>query len=388
MARKRLVSKRAAEAARFDDLDAVAKAFSGFRPAHEVLTRVRAVPTIFPQYDHATRVGGQPIERITLVHGPSGQGKTKFTLGLARSFLARSHPVFMVDAERTTPWPWIEMSLGPYAQSPLFFARRPDTYEGTVTEVRDFCNTLRKQRDTKKVSADTSALIIVDSIRKLVPKDQWDKIMQLGKEKGDGKVRDRSAQQKAMMNAAWCDELVPLLEQSNAGMVIIARETEDPDADMRSRMYGTNYKVGGGKALYYDASLDCRIERQRYVTKDAGEGNKPIVYGERHRITITKSKVGAKENKTTICFFHSSNGLLVPEGFDLARDVLEMARTFGIVKGDSWMKWRNNKWQGEHAAVRKLTAAPELLAELEAEVRARFAEVNPLEVSDDGEVLS
>jgi RecA/RadA recombinase len=384
MARKRMLTKRAAEAARFDDLDAVAKAFSGFRPAHEVLTRVRAVPTILPGFDHATKVGGFPIERITLVHGPSGQGKTSMTLGLTRSFLELGHPVFFVDAERTTPRSWIDTMLGPYATSPIFKAERPETYEETVLKVREFCNTVRKLRDKRP---DLSGLIVVDSIRKLVPKDQWDKIVQQSKKDDGGKVRDRSAQQKASMNATWCDELIPLLEKAGAGMVIIARETEDPDADMRARMYGTNYKVGGGAALYYDASLDCRVDRQRYVTKESKEGTRPIVYGERHRISIKKSKVAGKEDKTTLGYFHTSNGGLVPEGFDRARDVLELARRFEIVKGESWMKWRSCKFQGEHAAVRKLTAEPELLAELEAEVRARFVSVNPLEVSHDGEVL-
>jgi RecA/RadA recombinase len=382
--RRRVTTKRAATNAKMSDLAAAAKAFSAFRPAHEVLSRVRAVPTIFPQFDHATKVGGFPLERITLVHGPSGEGKTSFTLGLVCSFLRRNHLALFVDAERTTPWPWVVTSLGEHATSPLFFARRPTTYEQVVTEVREFCATLRKQRDAGKVHEDTSALIVIDSIRKLVPEDQWKKILQLGKDKGDGKVKDRSAQIKAAMNAAWCDELIPLLEQSSAGMVIIARETEDPDANARSRMYGTNYKVGGGKALYYDASLDVRVERQKYVVKEVKEGLRPLVYGERHRITIKKSKVAGKEDKTTICYFHTSNGTLTPEGFDRARDVVELAKRFGIVKGESWISWRSSRWQGEHAAVRKLSSSPEILDALEAEVRAKFKSGDALEVDEDG----
>ena len=50
---------------------------------------MRAVPTIFPQYDRATRVGGHPIERWTTVHGPSNHGKTTFLHGLGASFLQR-----------------------------------------------------------------------------------------------------------------------------------------------------------------------------------------------------------------------------------------------------------------------------------------------------------
>ena len=39
----------------------VAATFSAWKPAREVMTAVRAVPTIFPQYDRATRVGGHPF---------------------------------------------------------------------------------------------------------------------------------------------------------------------------------------------------------------------------------------------------------------------------------------------------------------------------------------
>lgn len=400
--RRRVSDKRAAQKTQRSDLAAVAKAFTGFRPASEVLTRVRAVPTIFPQFDHGTKVGGLPTERIALLHGPSGEGKTYFTLGLVRSFVALGNPTYFVDAERTTPENFVRLALGDLASSPLFLADRPSTYEAVVQDVRKFCNRVKELRAAGKLSADACGLIIVDSIRKLVPAEQWKKILELSKEKDDGKVRNRGAQIKAMMNAAWCDELIPLLEQTGCTMVVIARESDDPNADARAKMYGGGYITGGGKALYYDASLDIRVERAKYVTKDMGEGARPLVYGERHRITIKKSKVAGKEDKTTVCYFHTSNGKLVPEGFDRARDVLELARRFEIVKapgargkkksakaaGGGWMMWGGHRWQGEHAAVKRLTEQPDVLAKLEAEVRERFTTDRPTEIDDaTGEVL-
>src|SRR5205814_10673608 len=67
-----------------------------------------AVPTRFIQFDHSTRVGGLPIERFMLMHGPSGLGKTEMAIGLEDSFLERDHFVFHVDSERTTPITWAE----------------------------------------------------------------------------------------------------------------------------------------------------------------------------------------------------------------------------------------------------------------------------------------
>lgn len=397
MRRRVYADERAVHNAKSKELQEVAAAFKSFRPSSESSMRVRAVPTIFPQFDHGVRVGGLPLQRITLVHGPSGQGKTYYTLGLARSFLRANNPVQFIDAERTLEEGFIRLGLGAeferhheqndageWVPSGLWLPQRPTSYEATRLEVRNFFNTVAKQR---KKNPKLAGLCIVDSIRKLVPEEQWKRIQELAKASDKEKARDRSAQIKALMNAAWCDELIPLLEQTGCAMVIIARETEDPDADPRMKRYGLGVKTGGGSALYYDASLDIRVDRQRYVTKDAGEGLRPVVYGERHRITITKSKVSGKEDKTTICFFHSSNGKLVPAGLDRARDVLDLARKFGIVKGEGWMKWRQHKWQGEHAAVRKLTAESKVLDMLEAEVRARFDSNKPLEVTSDGEVL-
>jgi RecA/RadA recombinase len=370
------------------DLESVAKAFTGFRPASEVLTYVRAVPTIFPQYDHGTRVGGHPADRIALLHGPSGQGKSYFSLGLCASFLDLDFPALYVDAERTLELGFVRTVMGARAEHPLFFL--PDqlsTYEEVRKLVRAWCNRVREMRAKGKLPADACGLIIVDSIRKLVPSDMWDRLNEAAKSRDAEKARDRSAQIKAAMNAVWCDELIPLLEQTGCTMVIIARETDDPDADPRMKKYGHGYKIGGGSALYYDASLVVRVDRQRYVTKESKEGLRPTVFGERHRVTIKKSKVAGKEDKTTICFFHSSNGKLVPQGPDRARDVLELARSFGLVKGAGSLAWGAIKWRGEHAAVKALTAAPEQLARLEAEVRARFKAVRPLEVTEDGEVV-
>lgn len=366
-------SERAARNERLKNFASVAEEFKSFRPAREVLTRVRAVPTIFPQFDFATRVGGLPIERFSLLHGPSGGGKTYWTIGLMLSFLMRDHFAVLIDAERTTPITWLENAMGEYATHPFFFADRPTTYEMTVQAVRHFLNTLRKLRDSGKVPETTSALIVVDSIRKLVPKDQFDRIMKAAKGAGDKaeKVKDRSAQIKAAMNAAWMDEIIPILEETEAAMVVIARETDDPDADPRVKAWGGGYKVGGGKALYYDASMNMRVSRLKAYGKKVGDPPKLTPYGDLHRVDITKSKVSGKtEEFHAKCEFHISNGVWVPAGFDRARDVLDLARSLDIVQGLTWLKFGSTKWQGEDQAVKKLSENPKLLAEIEAECRA------------------
>lgn len=369
-------------------LSAVSSAFKAFRPAREVLKRVRAVPTRFAQLDHAVRVGGFPIERFSLVHGPSNEGKTMFMIGLMDSFLTRDHFVLFVDAERTTPVQWAESLMGSMVDHPGFFADRPVSYEDTIANVRNFLNTVAELRAKNKVHEDTSALVVVDSLRKLVPSDLMKEIL---KSEADGANikggRDRGAQLKAKMNSAWCDELVPLLEHANAGFIAVAREMQDPDADMWAKKFGNDYKVGGGSSIYYDASLVMRIERAKWITD--GEGRDRLTYGEQHRITIKKTKVAGKDDKTAVCFFHSSNGVLIPAGFDRARDVLDLAERFGIVeKRGSVYSYNGEKISsGQHNVVKILSASPEHLAMIEKDVRAKFEETPPVEITEDGEVL-
>ncbi len=393
-------------------LGKTAKAWGAFRPASQVLTAVKAVPTIFPGLDWATKVGGLPIERFTLVHGPSGQGKTKLTIGLLLSFLMRGHLACLIDAERTTPVDWLRAAMGKYADSDGFFGDRPKTYEGVVKYVREMLNTLRKLRDGGKLPNDTSMLIVVDSIRKLVPEDIFKRIMAgaraaeeaLGGKSGSGQGtnrnkkpervgRDRGSMIKAQMNSAWMDELIPLLEEAQAAMVVIARETLDPDADQAAKMWGNDYKVGGGSALYYDASLVLRVERQGFVRKSRSDeekaaGVKDVIYGERHRVTVRKSKVSGKEDAQTQWYFHDSNGTLIPVGFDRARDLIDLGKKFGMIKTKgSWLMWNGYKWQGEHKAIQKITANVDLLGRLESAVRDKFPTIAPVEFNSDGVIL-
>lgn len=366
-------------------LAAVAASFGDWRPRAEVIRAVEYVPTSFVQYDHVTAVGGHPVGRVALIHGPSNHGKTTVALGLGLSFLARGHFFAIADAERTTTDKWVRDLMGATSDHPAFVALPVKTYEQVRGSVRALCDRIAGARVKGQLPEDTTALVLVDSIRKLVPAKLWEELSKAQaadaadkpKKKGRfGKKGDkgidgyggRAAQLKAALNAAWVDELVPLLADTRIAMAVIARETVDPDADAFA---SKDWKVGGGSALYYDASLDIRV--MRGWTSDTTTGE---VFGERHRLEIHKTKIAGKLERVPSAHVHVSNGALTPYGFDRARDVLELAIRFGVCEvAGSWVKWgKRSIGQGENQAVVKLTGSP-LLAELEAEVRAhvRFA---------------
>jgi hypothetical protein len=365
---------------RLSQMAAVAGRFQSFRPAVDVLTKVRAVPTIFPQIDLATRVGGWPIERFGLVHGPSNEGKTLFLIGLGLSFLMGGHFFNFVDAEFTTPSTWLDLYMGrQYVAHPGFSALRPRTYEQTVDAVRSSAEAIGDAKAHGELDPDVSCLYVVDSLRKLVPKNLLAKIMKESAEaapkKGKGGrgggargvdgLGGRAAQHKAALNAQWLDELVPLLAQTGTAMVVVARESEVADA----QPWEDDFKVGGGKAIYYDSSLAARIKRASFIT----DSNKRVL-GERHEVTIRKTKVGKKGDvKRPVAHFSTSNGLLVPEGFDSQRDVIEQALDYEVAElAGSRIKWRGKQLgNGFDQATKKLHNDPELYAEFLAEVRAK-----------------
>ena len=345
----------------------VATSFGNWKPAGEVLTAVRAHPTIFPLVDRATGVGGWPIQRIGLVHGPSNHGKTAFVHGLGLSFLNSGNFYAFVDAEYTTPSDWLRTLMAEQADHPGFVAMRPRNYEQTVKAVREFAQTIANQRAKGALPPDVTGLIVVDSVRKLVPKKLLDNMM---KDSGglDG-ASGRGAMMKAALNGQWLDELVPLMFHANLGMVFISREIENTDTAMKLNEPGAgfDYKVQGGKAMLYESSLVTRITRS--WVKD-GSGDDARIVGERHKVAITKTKVSGKTDKVSNGFFHTSNGLLVPTGFDRARDVLELALDAKVVtQSGSWFRWGDMKWQGQNNAVKALSADGALLDTLEGEAR-------------------
>lgn len=318
---------------RLQQMGAVAQRHKEWRPAADVITNVQAVPTIFPQYDIATRVMGHPIARFCRVRGPSNEGKTTFMIGLMLSFLRKGHFAAFADAERTTPASWLKEMMGDYVGHPGFIGLPVRNFEQCVDAVREHCETVAKARQAGDLDENTTGIIVVDSIRKLVPKNLLKELAK-GSESAKGKGIDgfggRAGQLKAALNAAWVDELIPLLADTNMAMCIIARETDDPDANF----FDEGIRVGGGKALYYDSSLDIRVLRSFIYESDAKKekGKARRVYGERHRIEIRKTKIGKKETVTPVGYFHTSNGLVSPIGFDRARDVLELGREHAVVE--------------------------------------------------------
>jgi recombination protein RecA len=357
---------------RLDGLAKVAGDMGAWRPAPEVLREVEAVPTAFPQLDAATQVGGWPISRVSVIFGPSAEGKTELLLGVGKGFLERDHFFGFLDLEHTTPPSWVAKLLRGLETHPGFISMHPGgTFEQHAAEVRRFCKRVAKARADGDVPPDTTGLVGVDSIRKLMPADLLKRLSQevaegkyaRGKRQGVDGIGGRAAQIKAALNAAWMDELVPLLAETRCAVALISREDLDPDD-----LYADRPKIGGGRALFYDSSMVVRVTKFDLVEEVGGD---KVTVGERHIATIYKSKVAGRLEKRPMAAFHTSNGRTAPEGFWVERDVLELAEECGVVelRGSYYGFGKRRLGQGRSGTLRRLHEDRPLFAELERATR-------------------
>ena len=373
---------------RFKALGAVSKRFRGWRPQAEVIREVEVVPTCMPAYDVHNRVGGHPISRIALVHGPSAEGKTLFELALLKSFLERGHFAAFADAERSTPARWVNTMMGEVAKSPGFVALPVKTFEHGRDAIRSLCETTAEARVKRELPEDVTALVCVDSLRGLVPKAIFDELKKAQEaDAAEGKQRSRfgkkpkgidgfggrAAQMKAALLSAWMDECVPLFADTRCALLLIGRETK-AEVESGFRVITEEwkeYKVGGGVAPFFMASQVIRVTREYVRVKDS-DGKSQVV-GERHDLAMYKVKVSGKEDVAQYAYVHTSNGVQSPEGFDRARDVSALSVQLEVVKPHgSWLVRSDTGEaiaQGEEQLVRKLRTEAGLMGELERQCR-------------------
>lgn len=363
----------------------------GWGAASNVIAEVRAVPTIFPDINRVTKVGGWPTDRVTLIHGPSNDGKTAFLIGLLLSFLMRGHFAALVDAEASTPLLWLQQMMGIYAGSAGFRALYPKSYESTVDMVRAWCETIGEARVKGRIPSDTTGLIAIDSLRKLVPKRLLDKLLKEGAE-GDEDAKDhrgkkkaaggvdgmggRGAMYKAALNSAWMDELTQLLKQTGTGLVLVGREYENGDAGLN---FGAeDYKVGGGKSVIFESHLRARVVREGFVMTEPadGKGAKELV-AQRHRVEIHKTKVGGKDERIPQAHFHTKTGTR-GVGFDRARDLLEVAEEHGVVQsGGSRYSFGGERFgHGKEKAIDAIDGSPTLFEAIERKLEEELRPAN------------
>lgn len=358
------------------------------KPASQLIRKVEAVPTVFPLIDWRVGVGGFPISRITVIHGPSNMGKSTLCLGLIRSFLEAEQFVHYIDAERSTPKPFALTMIGEAFYSPLFTCPEEiGTYEQVRVNVRSWCESIAKARRSGNIPEDATGLVVVDSLRNLVPAGIFDELSKAfkadvseaakkkpksryskSKDKGIDGASGRAGQIQAAYNTAWLVELSSLLADTRTALVAIAREEVFEGTGMFDR---DRVEVRGGREVQFAPSLRLRVTAHPII--EGPEGAKQFV-GERHGVAIFKTKLAGKTDTIPEGHFHTSNGTISPEGFDRARDVLELGLELGVITlAGAWYAFGAERLgQGADNVLTRLRGSQELLMGVEQTCRQAF----------------
>ena len=276
--------------------------------------------------------GGYPKGRIIEIYGPESSGKTTLTLHAIAEIQKQSGTAAFIDAEHALD-PSYARKLGVDVDNLL--VSQPDNGEQAL----EIAETL--------VRSNAVDLIVVDSVAALVPQAEI-----------DGDMGDSHMGLQARLMSQALRKLTGIINKSKATVIFINQ--------IRMKigvMFGNPETTTGGNALKFYASV--RMDIRRIGQIKVGEE----ILGNRTKVKIVKNKIAPP-------FRVAEFDIMYNEGISKTGDILDLAVQHGIVgKSGAWFDYNDEKiGQGRDKTKEFLKQNPELLAEIDAKVRAKVAE--------------
>ena len=262
------------------------------------------VPVFFStSLNRCTGIGGWPLRRMGMMHGPPGVGKSVMALGIAESMRRFGHVPVIFDTEQAAEKRWYnDLSFG---KGTLF--KQPDNLDDVIWNVQELINRLLKKKSGKggKAIKDIGFCFVVDTMTKLIPKEALEII------KEEGIKRGYSA--AALWTTIWTTALMPQLRHTNSVLLAVVQERANME---RKGPFDAKNRPAGAEDSKFANSMCIDVTHRTPVKKGK------LIVGAHHHFQVTKNKVDGAQ-KTEGSFF-TSNGLGdIPVGFDLAREAVE-----------------------------------------------------------------
>ena len=275
--------------------------------------------------------GGYPKGRIIEIYGPESSGKTTLALHAIAEIQKQGGQAAFIDAEHALD-PAYAKRIG--VDTANLLISQPDNGEQAL----EICETL--------VRSNAVDLIVVDSVAALVPQAEID---------GDMGEAQMGLQARLMSQAMR--KLTGIISKSRATVIFINQ--------IRMKigvMFGNPETTTGGNALKFYASVRVDIRRIGQI-KDGDN-----IAGNRTKVKIVKNKIAAP-------FRTAEFDIMYNEGISKTGDVLDLGVQYGIVeKAGAFFKYNGETLgQGREAVKRLFKEKPELMAEIEKQVREKAA---------------
>lgn len=273
--------------------------------------------------------GGYPKGRIIEIYGPESSGKTTLALHAIAEIQKQGGQAAFIDAEHALD-PAYAKRIG--VDTANLLISQPDNGESAL----EICETL--------VRSNAVDLIVVDSVAALVPQAEI-----------DGDMGDAQMGLQARLMSQAMRKLTGIISKSRATVIFINQ--------IRMKigvMFGNPETTTGGNALKFYASV--RIDIRRIGQIKDGEN----IAGNRTKIKVVKNKIAAP-------FKTAEFDIMYNEGISKSGDVLDLGVQYGVLeKAGAFIKYKGETLgQGREAVKRLFKEKPELMAEIEAQVREK-----------------
>ncbi len=281
--------------------------------------------------DLALGVGGFPRGRIIEIYGPESSGKTTIALHTIAEAQKKGGICAFIDAEHAFDKVYAE-ALG--IDTANLLISQPDDGEQAL-EIAD-----------NLVRSGAIDVMVIDSVAALVPRAEIEGDM------GDSKVGLH-----ARLMSQALRKLTGTISKTGCVAIFINQLREKIGV-----MFGNPETTTGGNALKFYASIRLDIRRNAQI-KDGDD-----VIGNRTKVKVAKNKVAPP-------FRVVEFDILYGKGISRAGEVLDLAVETNIVqKSGSWYSYDTTKLgQGRDAVRDLLFDNPEMMAEIEAKIKAKNA---------------
>jgi len=289
---------------------------------------VQAVSTGSIALDVALGIGGVPRGRIIEIFGPESSGKTTVALHIVAEVQKTGGEAAFIDAEHALD-PVYAKALGVDIDNLL--VSQPDCGEDAL----DITEAL--------VRSGAIDVVVVDSVAALVPRQEI-----------EGDMGQATVGVQARLMSQAMRKLSAVISKSNCVVIFINQLREKVGV-----MYGNPETTPGGRALKFYASV--RID----VRKTDQLKNGSDIYGNHVRCKIVKNKVAPP-------FKVAEFDILYGKGISRSGEIIDYCIALDIIKkSGSWFSYNGERiGQGKDNVRKLIEGNPELLAELDAKVRA------------------
>ena len=291
---------------------------------------VETIPTGSLSLDLALGLGGVPKGRIVEIYGPESSGKTTVALHMIAEVQKRGGIAGFIDAEHALD-PVYAKNIG--VDIDELYISQPDSGDQAL----EITETL--------VRSGAMDIILVDSIAALVPKQEI-----------EGDMGDSHVGLQARLMSQALRKLTPVISKSNCVVIFINQLREKVGV-----MFGNPETTTGGRALKFYSSVRMDVRRIETL-KQSGE-----MVGNRTRVKIVKNKIAPP-------FKEAEFDIMFGKGISKEGDILDLAVKCDLVsKSGAWFAYNGDKiGQGRENAKTYLSEHPEIMEELEKNIRAHY----------------